>query len=318
MENEKMNKNKIIKHFPNIQIPDDFYIHKLNYSDTFIALPKGRKCILWFTTHIDENIPIVLYLDNNYTIVDCELFNICFDNELTLGKGTIINGIIFKINNIFHFCCIDIHYYKGQLIETSKFKDKLKVFEYFFKYNIKQTLFNENTLIVGLPLCKTNYNELISFVEYLPYPIHAIKLFKYNSIYHSGLIKYKEKEFSYAYFNIKATLEDDIYNVFCCDKTTPYGIAMITDFKTSVMMNKLFRNIKENDNLDLLELSDDENEFENVQQDKFVDLNKTICMKCIYVPRFKKWKPLSIAPKYVKPIKFSDVSLLERKFYYKK
>ena len=70
------------------------------------------------------------------------------------------------------------------------------------------------------------------------------------------------------------------------------GIAMISTYKCSVMMNKLFRNIKENSNLDLLEESDDEEEFENTQIDKFVDLEKTVIMECVYNKRFKKWQPL--------------------------
>ena len=41
-------------------------------------------------------------------------------------------------------------------------------------------------------------------------------------------------------------------------------------------MNKLFRTIKENDNLDYLEESDDEEEFENISSDKYVDTNKVV------------------------------------------
>lgn len=311
-----INKKEIIKHFPDIKIPEDFYIDKLNYSDTFIALPKGRKCILWFTTYLADNIPILLYLDNNYNIIESSLFNICFDDELTLGKGTIINGICFKVNNINYFACTNIHYYKGQLIENHTFKEKLKVFEYLFKFNIKQDIFNKNSLVVGLPVYNTNYKELLSIVDRLPYSIHAVKLFKYNSIYHSGLIKYQEKQTSFAFFNIKATIEPDIYDIFCRDKDIPHSIAMITDFNTSVMMNKLFRKIKENDNLDLLELSDDETEFEDIREDKFVDVNKTICMKCIFIKRFKKWKPLSIAPKHTKPNTHNEICVIEKKLQY--
>ena len=40
-------------------------------------------------------------------------------------------------------------------------------------------------------------------------------------------------------------------------------------------MNSIFRNIKENRNLDLLEESDDEDEFENINLDKYL-LNKKI------------------------------------------
>ena len=59
-------------------------------------------------------------------------------------------------------------------------------------------------------------------------------------------------------------------------------------------MNKLFRNIKENINLDSLEESDDEEEFENIQIDKFVDLNKTFKMRCIFNYKFRKWVPVNV------------------------
>ena len=59
------------------------------------------------------------------------------------------------------------------------------------------------------------------------------------------------------------------------------------------MMNSLFRNIKENKSLDALEESDDEDEFENVNIDKFVDLSKKIKMKCVYNYKFKKWTPIA-------------------------
>jgi len=59
-------------------------------------------------------------------------------------------------------------------------------------------------------------------------------------------------------------------------------------------MNNLFRKIKENSNLDLLEESDDEEEFENTAIDKFVYLQKKVRMKCIYNSMFNKWLPVKI------------------------
>jgi hypothetical protein len=60
-------------------------------------------------------------------------------------------------------------------------------------------------------------------------------------------------------------------------------------------MNKLFRNIKENANLDALEESDDEAEFENDKEDKFVFLDKSYKMVCQFNNKFKKWVPISLA-----------------------
>ena len=95
-------------------------------------------------------------------------------------------------------------------------------------------------------------------------------------------------------FKIKADIQNDIYHLYCIENNVEvfYNIAYIPDYKTSVMMNKLFRNIKENENLDLLEESDDEDEFQNENIDRFVDINKSYLMICKFNNKFKKWYPV--------------------------
>jgi hypothetical protein len=39
-------------------------------------------------------------------------------------------------------------------------------------------------------------------------------------------------------------------------------------------------------------MSDDEEEFENINDDKFVNLKKIVYMKCVYMKKFNKWKPI--------------------------
>ena len=99
-------------------------------------------------------------------------------------------------------------------------------------------------------------------------------------------------------FMIRADIQNDVYHLSELDSSSNdsnanENIASIPDYKTSVMMNYLFRNIKENKSLDALEESDDEDEFENVNLDKFVDLSKKIKMNCVYNYKFKKWTPIS-------------------------
>ena len=95
-------------------------------------------------------------------------------------------------------------------------------------------------------------------------------------------------------FKVKPDIQNDIYHLYCMENNQEifYNIAYIPDYKTSVMMNKLFRNIKENDNLDLLEESDDEEEFQNENIDRFVDMNKSLLMICKFNHKFKKWYPV--------------------------
>jgi len=114
----------------------------------------------------------------------------------------------------------------------------------------------------------------------------------YNTTYNNG-IKYK-------IFIVSADIQNDIYHL--TDPADPYSkqpletdvklVASVPDYKTSVMMNSLFRKIKENKSLDALEESDDEDEFENTNIDKFVDLSKKIKMKCVFNHKFKKWTPI--------------------------
>ena len=102
-----------------------------------------------------------------------------------------------------------------------------------------------------------------------------------------------------AIFKIMPDIEPDIYNLFIYNngKEEYYDIAFIPDYKTSVMMNKLFRNIKENENLDAIEESDDEEEFENSKEDKYVYLDRYFKMNCEYNSKFNRWVPISLAGK---------------------
>jgi len=96
-------------------------------------------------------------------------------------------------------------------------------------------------------------------------------------------------------FEIKADLQYDIYHLYAygekCKKIY-YGLAYIPNYKTSVFMNGLFRNIRENKNLDAIEESDDEEDFQDSRIDKYVDLKKTAAIECVFNSKFKKWTPV--------------------------
>jgi len=94
-------------------------------------------------------------------------------------------------------------------------------------------------------------------------------------------------------FIIKPDIQNDIYHLYS-ERNDYIGLACIPDYKTSIIMNKLFRIIKENDNLDNLEESDSEDEFENSNIDKYVYLDKSYKMECIFNYKFKKWTPIKI------------------------
>ncbi len=114
------------------------------------------------------------------------------------------------------------------------------------------------------------------------------------------IMDYKKPQYKYpCIFNVCADIQYDVYHLYACGKNNSliyYNLAGIPTLKTSVFMNSLFRNIKENQNIDFIEESDDESEFENVAEDKYVDLNKNLLIECVFHFKFKKWVPVRLAP----------------------
>ena len=98
-------------------------------------------------------------------------------------------------------------------------------------------------------------------------------------------------------FRVCADLQNDIYHLYAYGKNCElvyYDMAYIANYKTSVFMNNLFRKIKENQNLDYIEESEDEADFEDIRYDKYVDLTKELFIECSFHKKFKRWVPLRL------------------------
>ena len=79
-------------------------------------------------------------------------------------------------------------------------------------------------------------------------------------------------------------------------------------------MNKLFRNIKENDNLDYIEESDDEDDFQNTEPDKYVKLQKSLQIECIFNSKFKGWIPKKTVYKQ-RIVHISQLQFIKNNYY---
>jgi hypothetical protein len=102
----------------------------------------------------------------------------------------------------------------------------------------------------------------------------------------------------HATFIVRPNIQNDIYELFVsrggrCEPIF-HNFAHISGYKTSVMMNRLFRNITENERLDTMEESEDEAEFENTELDKYVTLTKEYNMVCRFNKRFCRWVPIEV------------------------
>ena len=91
--------------------------------------------------------------------------------------------------------------------------------------------------------------------------------------------------------------------------TTVKSIMLVCSIKTSKLLNSIFRNIKESTNFDLLEESDDDDDFENTSDNKY-NLDNTVYMDCIFNKKFNSWEPVHIS-KHKKLLTSEEIKNLE-------
>jgi len=297
---------EILKDFPKIELSYETMVHKkVHHSDLMIAIPEGKKYFAWFTVYKQHNVCFLLETGDYKKIVHVSVATTSFKDELSYG--TILYGTIFKYDHTSCFSVENIVFYKGSLLPKHNFLNKLQILNHLLKNEISQMAIHRNFIIFALPFFKigNDFKQLLNEIEVLPYKIKTIQFIKINHTksheiscmnYFKPGYQYKNtsNQIHHAIFKVVPDIQNDIYHLHMYNNGNYefYDIAHIPDYKTSVLMNKIFRKIKENDNLDALEESDSEDEFENERLDKFVYLDKWFKMNCIYNHKFKKWTPL--------------------------
>jgi len=343
-------KISILSEFPNIKLSYENITHnKVSNYDIVLAIPEGKKCFAWFTTYQEKNVCLIMELAENKQITNIKIMNAVFKTDMVFGTifyGTMFyhsRNNFFTLEDVFYFKGVDVSrnsWLKKFELFNKIMSDDIKQVSYNknfivfglpllsdnadelinqisnVKYKIKTVqfrIFNISNKSLFVPFAnltcpnvettKTTHNKSVvdkSIVVKIPkleVPMHAYQNYK------------KRKEIV---FNVKADVQNDIYHLYCKDDTSleNYNVAFIPNYTTSVMMNKLFRNIKENINLDALEESDDEDEFQNEKEDRFVNLEKTYNMMCSYNYKFKKWTPLRLAETFEKIITKKELTML--------
>ena len=319
----------VLQKFPKFELSYENITHKkVHNANVILAIPEGKRFFTWFTSYNHENICFSLEIDDNNKIKNIKKLNTSFMDCLL---GTIFYGTMFKYNDISCFSIEDIYYYKGQNYIYTPYSNKLQLLKDIFTNEISQSLLNNRFTVFGMPLIYSDFNLLLTDIQNLPYKISQLKfrffeknnsrkimtMNYYNQTKNTEQIDKKivqrdrdtyqkdtyqnqrDKNKKTAIFKIMAGTEPDIYNLFITKNGNEeyYDIAIIPDYKTSVMMNSLFRNIKENINLDFIEESDDETDFEDGREDKYTYLDRSFNIKCEFNYKFKRWIPISLADK---------------------
>ena len=260
--------------------------NKTNKCDYIQIIPKGLDCYILVEYnnvfkfyHVDDSTDTPLLNKIPFLKIQIPLVNI----PNVLFKGILINKQIVTIT--------DLLYVNHLLYVTNS--DRLHMIKTIFTKNAM--LYKNEVMVFSMPNMFYNWNIYKVEHHLIPYEVNHIE-YKYlhtnlvrdpiqlyqNPINHV-IIKTGE-------YYVMADIMSDVYKLYN-DRNVFIGFAHIPTYSVSVYMNSIFRNIKENINLDLLEESDDEDDFENNDPTKYVDLTKRVKMKCVFNDRFKKWVP---------------------------
>lgn len=247
--------------------------------------------------------------------------NIIYDASLSEYDGTLCQGTIVQLsNNIKMICLENVITFMGNSMKEHTWKQKynimLRIVSLISKeqqYTYVKIYKQHQKYVFTLPITMKKDTDIHAYLKEntLPYKVYSIEYLNKTFNKHDKLSNTHEKQnitnmvnsnmntntnmiththnHKYKIFTIQAEEKQDIYKLYNSEYE---GYAHIPSYKTSVMMNKLFRNIKENDNLDALEESDDEEEFENVSSSKYVNLDILYKFRCEWNPRFKLWEPI--------------------------
>jgi hypothetical protein len=310
----------LLTRLPPLELSYEPKLHKKVYSPIYYIIPKGPKALIWYTYWNDQHICVLINLNERGNYSDVQVFPSIFGD--TLALGTIIYGTSFLHQQRRYFTCEKLYYYKGLSVIKKTYNERLNLLLDMFTTQVEQLAYTSTSLVVGMPLMTETYEEAVANMEALPYRTYGIGIPPPSMAKPMQIAKPMPMTkpipmptpmptpmpmaTNKVVFRVKADLIADNYHLFTVDDVF-YDTAMIPTYKSSVMMNALFRNIKENANLDLLEESDEEDEFENTQIDKFVDLEKTYTMECVYSKRFKKWQPLKLISNPVKIITLKEL-----------
>lgn len=315
----------LLKRMPTFELSYETMTHKKvsDLYDIVFAIPTSKKYIVWFSFYEDKNVCFLMELNRDKRIVRIQIPPLSFPEELSLG--TVLYGsCIPSCGSATSFLIEDVLVYKGISLQTSLCNERLSFLRRFFEcigpqpsrdFSIYSACFfkvSEDPFPINIPY-DVHHFQYRSFSKVAPYvntsrrepelttSTHITTAFVKPPIFRMSMSKPQYK--SVTVFEVSADVQFDIYNLYACGKGGTriyYNTAYIPNYKISVFMNSIFRDIKENRNLDLIEESDDEDEFQNKLEDRFVDLKKRVAMECTFSSKFKRWIPYRIASKYSK------------------
>ena len=311
---------------PKLELSYETVVHKKvsPIYDICVSIPIGKRQFAWFTYDEDGDVCYLMDLTRDGKIGHIEQLNVDFFGSHSFGShslgslayGTILYGTLCVVDGLSFFIADDIYYYKGIYTKPLTFGEKFGFLtDVVSRLSVKdstntiikmaciETFSCENQPVRLEPAYVSHHLQYRSSSQIMPYlnqtvktrsfaPAAAVepKIYIPRNDLDFGAPAYKTE----VVFRVMADIQSDIYLLYAYnnDAFEFVDIAYIGSRKESAFMNSLFRNIRENMNVDYGEESEDEDMFQNTSVDKYVDLKTEYKMMCSFHHKFKKWVPV--------------------------
>jgi hypothetical protein len=318
MEVNSQQLTNLSNRLPKLELSYETVVHKKvsTIYDICVSIPTGKRQFAWFTYDEDGDVCYLMDLTRDGKIGRIAQVSTDKDSSNQFAFGTILYGTLCDVEGLSFFIADDIYYYKGIYMKPLTFGEKMgylaDVIEnmdsttVMFKMACMETITAidaENQTLKLESAYVSHHLQYRASSQIMPYLNHTVKprsfapapavepkIYIPRNDLDFGAPAYKSE----TVFRVMADVQSDIYLLYAYNETAFefVDIAYIGSRKESAFMNSLFRNIRENLNVDYGEESEDEDMFQNTSVDKYVDLKLEYRMICSFHHKFKKWVPV--------------------------
>jgi hypothetical protein len=293
MDIQSYEKPAILRNFPPVELSYEETVHKrVKGTSVYVAIPEGQKCFAWMTTHRDRDVCFVVRLvDGKVCGLDC--YPCCFDR--TLSYGTVLYGSVSRHGkNVPYFYPEDMLQFKGRSVDRLHWAQRLAILAEFLELT-SPVAFVTDGIVFTSPVVSEHLSDALAASEASPMKFAFLqhRFMGEDGFLNQPLSSVKRPSAAAAVFVVRPELKSDTYSLYTVDKGCEkyWGLACVPDYRTSVFLNGHFRRVWENANLDNAEESEDEDDFENVSESKYVVVGSSRRMRCTYSRKFRRWVP---------------------------
>jgi hypothetical protein len=315
----------ILHRFPAFELSYETFAHKKvppNYN-ICLSIPTGKKQLIWFTFDNEDDIAILIDINKSHQIVKTTRINVPAITTETY-YGTLLYGTMVQLDDINVFVIEDLCHYRGRNVKYLLFGEKLTYLQKLFVKDLPEQVLSDDRIILALPYMRVSTDaelDSLHFYESMTkpakYATHHIQFRSSSTVtpYLNHIYKKPQPVVEpsttvlvprtdmnprlpayskNAVFRVVADIRDDVYHMFAYSGSNPVyvNVAYIGTREQSKYMNSLFRKIKENINIDYGEESDDEETFQDMRVDKYVDLAREYMVECAFNRKFRMWEPI--------------------------